>query len=243
MNANEKAAGYCPVCDCATTYSARQDWLREGLVCAPCPKGRGSVPRERALAHVVRKVRPNWRELVIHECSPARRGVSLMFQQEAPRYVASQFWPDRPLGMKYGDLWNINLEAQTIADAAIDMFVSLDVLEHVFDPASAFREIYRTLRPGGVSICTFPIYKHQVAAIDKRAELREGKVVHLAEPEYHGNPLSGAQDSLVTFRYGYNIHAQISEWTEFDVSITRFASRRAGILGEMTEVIVCEKPG
>jgi SAM-dependent methyltransferase len=242
MQMNETVAGHCPVCDCATTFVVRNEWLREGLVCASCPKRRGSVARERAVAYVLRRIRPNWRELVIHESSPANRGVSLMLRQEARRYLPSQFWPERPVGQRYGDFWNINLEDQNIADQAVDIFVSLDVLEHVFDPAQAFREIHRTLKPGGVSICTFPIEKSQVAAFDMRAELRDGHVVHLAEPEYHGNPLKPAEGSLVTIRYGYEIHAQIAEWADFDVSIARFANKRAGILGEYTEVVVCEKP-
>lgn len=242
MERLEELPGLCPICECPTTFKATGPWLRETLLCDPCPKQMGrSVPRERALALVLKTLRPNWRDLAIHESSPARRGASEMLRRECRQYVASQYLPDQPRGQMIGGWRNEDLEAQSFPDAAFDVVVSLDVMEHVFDPARAFREIYRTLKPGGLKICTFPLYKHQADALDKRAEVRAGQVVHLAEPEYHGNPVS-ARGSLVTYHYGYDIHAQIAAWAPFDVSVVRLANRTAGILGEMTEVIVCEKP-
>ncbi|MEI6070418.1 MAG: methyltransferase domain-containing protein [Verrucomicrobiae bacterium] len=43
-----------------------------------------------------------------------------------------------------------------VADASYDVLIACDVLEHVPDDAAAFREIHRTLKPGGVAILTVP---------------------------------------------------------------------------------------
>ena len=46
--------------------------IRTEVLCANC----GSLPRERALMYVIENFCPNWRELTIHESSPAPRGAS-----------------------------------------------------------------------------------------------------------------------------------------------------------------------
>jgi len=41
---------------------------------------------------------PNWRDLRIHESSPAERGVSLKVRNECPNYLETQYRPDVPEG-------------------------------------------------------------------------------------------------------------------------------------------------
>ena len=232
--------GHCPICETKATYQARGPWLRGSLICQSCPGG--SVPRERAVALTLNRTRVNWRELAIHKSSPADRGISRKMRQEAPRYIASHYFADAPLGETVRGFRNENLEAQTFADHSLDIVITIDVFEHLFDPAAAFREIYRTLRPGGVCISTFPMNKGQVEAARWRARrLADGGIEHIAKPEYHGNPID-KDGSLVTVDYGYDVHTLIAEWTQFDVQLSRFADRSAGILGEFTDLIVCEKP-
>jgi SAM-dependent methyltransferase len=43
-------------------------------------------------------------------------------------------------------------------DAAFDIVLSHDVLEHVEDPRISVTEIFRVLRPGGLSVNVFPVY-------------------------------------------------------------------------------------
>jgi hypothetical protein len=104
--------------------------------------------------------------------------------------------------------------------------------------------MYRTLKPGGAYVHTFPIVSSQVVAIIDRAEIGEdGNVRHLVSPpEYHGNPVDSS-GALVTKSYGYDIGKQIAEWSNFDVEIIRYCDRSHGLLGDFTEVIVCRKPG
>jgi SAM-dependent methyltransferase len=232
--------GYCPICEHAARFVAKDKWLRGALVCSTCENG--SVPRERALAYVLNRVAPDWRGLHVHESSPATRGISAKIRRECEGYVGSHFFPDHPLGAIVQGYRNEDLQAQTFADNQFDIVITLDVFEHVFEPGKVIREIHRTLKSGGLYICTFPIRKHQVDSHIPRARMKpDGAVEHLVEkPEYHGNPIN-SEGVLVTFDYGYTIHQMISSWADFDVEISRFSKQDMGILGEYTEVIACTK--
>jgi len=219
-------------------YTANSKWYRGSLRCRHCD----SVPRERATAFVIAREIPDWRLKSIHESSSANRGVSLKLQRECPGYIGTQFFRAERLGASVRGWRNENLETQTFDDEVFDLVVSLDVTEHVFHPDLVFREIYRTLKPKGLYISTFPIVKRQIEAAVPRAKIScAGDVIHLvAEPQFHGNPVD-SKGSLVTFDYGYDIHEAIAGWAPFGVEICRFHDREIGVLGEFTEVIICRK--
>ena len=233
--------GHCPVCGQDTVFEAADSWFRDQLSCKKCPSG--SVPRERALALILNEQHPDWRELSIHESSPSPRGISAVMQRQCSNYIASQYFPGRPFGSMIRGVRNENLEAQTFADKFFDIVVSLDVMEHVYFPDKVFSEVHRTLRPGGIYLCTFPVRKNQVVGWQRRFLLNEdGSRTDIKEPEIHGNPVSN-EGSIVTIDYGYDLHQAIAEWAPFDVRVYRFADRRHGILGEYTEVVMCKKFG
>jgi SAM-dependent methyltransferase len=224
-------AGVCPICAADVRFRARNGWFRDALRCSGC----NSIPRERALALVLERRFPDWRRLAIHESSPAERGISKKLARECGAYVASQFFPGAPPGATVRGFRNENLEAMTFGDAAFDLTVTLDVMEHVNQPDEVLREVARTLKPGGAYLFTVPTYKEKVAS-ERRAFYRpDGGIDHLAEAEYHGNPVSDA-GSLVTFHYGYDFASLISAWSGLDVEVARFHDHRHGVIGEFTEV-------
>lgn len=232
--------GYCPICEKSATFISKHPWLRGALMCQSCQNG--SVPRERALALILNRKRPNWRELAIHESSPSNRGVSIKLRQECENYIGSHYVPESPFGEIAKGLRNESLEEQTFADGSFDIVVTLDVFEHVYEPGKMIKEIYRTLKPGGLYISTFPIRKYQVESHKPRVRRgADGSLIHLEPPEIHGNPTSD-EGALVTFDYGYDVHLMLGYWVPFVVEITRFLNKPMGILGEYTEVICCEKP-
>jgi SAM-dependent methyltransferase len=232
--------GFCPICEKNTVFRAKKgSWLRATLNCLTCEGG--SVPRERALAYVLGREYPNWRELHIHECSPGNRGLSVKLKDQCKHYIPTHFFPDEKLGSEVNGWRNENLESTTFGDGQFDIFISQDVLEHVYNPGKCFADIHRTLKQGGAFISTFPIRKNQIDSHLPRIKInQDGSILHLKEPEYHGNPISN-DDALVTFDYGYAIHQMIPLWAAFDVEISRFYDKRQGILGEYTEVIICKK--
>lgn len=232
----EQLLGYCPICDRTTSFSVLGTWYRDQLVCTTCPNG--SIPRERAAATALKQYAPKWKSARVLECSPVDRGISSVLSRRAKRYTAINFFPDKPLSSVVHGIRNENLESLNFADGAFDIFVALDVLEHVPDPAKAIREIRRVLGSRGIAVLTFPIRKGQVDAVIKRAEVNpDGTVSHLAEPEYHGNPFD-PNGSLVYTDFGYDVHQWISELVDEPVHVTRYSDAYTGILGEFTDVTI-----
>jgi SAM-dependent methyltransferase len=230
--------GFCPICRSNVQFKAERAWYRDFLTCPSCPGG-FSVPRDRALALVLSELAPDWRNRAIHESSPGSHGISALMARDCLFYVASQFFPGHNKGDVVNGVRHENLEDLSFGDRRFDITVTLDVMEHVYQPDRVFKEVHRTLRPGGYYLCTFPVRKWQVNAWERRFETRpDGSRVDFKPPEIHGNPVS-PDGSIVTVDWGYDLHQQIAEWAPFDVRVYRFSDRLHGILGEYTEVIAC----
>ena len=149
-----KNQGYCYTCDSQVTFSAQGQWLRDEYICTKCH----SIPRERALMHCIEKFYPRWKELAIHESSPAGRGASARLRQYCSNYIGTQYFADFALGAVHPSGWrNEDLEQQSFAEQSFDLVITQDVMEHVFQPNQAFSEIARTLKPGGAHIFTVPL--------------------------------------------------------------------------------------
>lgn len=108
-----------------------------------------------------------------------------------PGYTVSSFHPALPMGSSLGpNHININLEKIDIPDAAFDIVLTSDVMEHVRDVDAAHREIARVLRPGGEYIFTIPYdpecITHHVLVDTSGPEDR-----FLVPPQYHGDPITG----------------------------------------------------
>jgi hypothetical protein len=231
-----QTAGHCPTCDNDVVFTASSHWFRDDFVCGHC----ASVPRERALMVVIDSFFPNWRNAVVHESSPGHRGASLRLSKECKQYIPSQFFSDQPPGAFVGDMRCEDLESLSFSDESIDLHITQDVLEHIFHPSRAFREIARTLKPGGMHICTVPIVnKHKPSS--PRALIENGKVVHLQPEEYHGNPVGDGR-SLVTVDWGYDICRHIFESSGLFTQTVHIDDMSKGIRAEYIEVLVTVKP-
>lgn len=233
--------GHCPICDRATRFASMSRDFRDQLVCADCPR-QSSVPRERALMLALERHAPDWRNLRIHESSPAERGVSAVLKDQCRGYVPTQFLPGVARGSMVDGVRCEDLEAQTFADESFDIVLTQDVLEHLFAPDAAMRETARTLAPGGIAILTTPTVSVFAESYPVAIREADGSVRHYIEPEYHGNPVD-PNGSLVTWHFGYDLADRIGAWSGLDVVVERSVDRTHGVLGPMTEVYVCRKPG
>ncbi len=232
-----KATGVCPVCEQATEFKSENPWLRDYFICVKC----GSIPRERALAAVLSELRPNWRDLEIHESSPSSR-VSARLARECGTYTATQYDLSTPFGTMSpdGGYRSEDLEAQTFADASFDLVITQDVFEHIFHPDRAAREIARTLRPGGLHIFTVPLVRKAQASGRRATISPDGAITHLLPAEYHQNPID-ASGSLVTVDWGYDIAGHILNWSGMVTTIYSIDDLSRGIRAEFNEVLVSSK--
>ena len=230
-------AGHCPCCPGPSTFQSAYSWLRDHYVCTKC----GSIPRERALLWCLDHFFPDWPTRRIHESSPVMRGASVRLARECPQYLPSQFFPGIAAGSVHQGVRCENFEKLTFADASIDLHVSQDVMEHVFDPAAAFREIARTLKPGGAHVFTTPLVeKHNPSQVCATLDAG-GAIIHHREPEYHGNPVS-ADGALVTRHWGYDITDFIAASSGLHTTLVYLDVPDQGIRAEYIEVLITRKP-
>ena len=233
----------CPICNERREFSSQQDYwgCRDELRAPGCPMG-PCIVRERAVADVIFNLygRAGVPALDIHEAAPSPRGISQWLRQNCRRLTRTGYFDKSKFGAMVGDLRNEDLEHQTFADESFDLVVHLDVMEHMFAPLQALREIARTLRPGGRCIFTAPTYPDRFESRQVAFRGASGITI-VGEPEYHGNPQNG-DGSLVTWRYGYDLPLLIARETVFDVEVVRSYARHKAVLGHMTEVYIALKP-
>ncbi|PKQ46748.1 class I SAM-dependent methyltransferase [Confluentibacter flavum] len=231
-----KQKGFCPCCEKDTTFIARNSWLRDHFKCSNC----GCIPRERALMLTIKNKYPNWKALTIHESSPGTRGHSVTLRTHVKNYIETQFFVDKHLGDFVNGIRNEDLEAQTFPDESFDLVITSDVMEHIYEPEKAFKEIHRTLKPGGAHIFSVPIINKHKPTQRWAKKGVNGDPEFLFEPEWHGNPIDD-KGSPVTFHWGYDIKDYIEKYTGADCGIIYIDDLNYGIRAEYIEIIVAKK--
>ena len=227
-------SGWCPVCSCKTTFVEYGTWLRDNYLCIKCH----SIPRNRALIHTLTSYFPEYRSLKIHESSPSG-AASAKIASDCPGYVPTQLFTEIPPGSYQSGVRCQNLECMTFPDDSFDLIITQDVFEHVMHPDRAFADIARTLKPGGAHIFTVPLYPRKQTMI--RAIESEGTIKHLAEPQYHGNPVD-EKGSLVIREWGEDIVDYIRQSCGMTTSVYKLQDRKLGIDGEFLEIFISRKP-
>jgi hypothetical protein len=228
--------GYCPCCDKEVIFQAYNNWLRDNFICPKC----FSIPRERALMLIIEKYFPGWRDLDIHESSPYNRGASEKLKNECKKYISSQYYPDQPFGAIINGDRNEDLEYQTFPDSVFDIFVTQDVMEHVYNPARAFSEIGRTLKDGGAHIFTVPMVNKHAKTEVWAVKGEDGNPIFTQKAEYHGNPVD-PKGSPVTMHWGFDIVDFINSKSKLKTTIEHIDDLHYGIRAEYIEVLVSQK--
>jgi len=126
----------------------------------------------------------------------------------------------------------------TFKNESFDLFITQDVLEHVLNPKTAFREIARTLKPGGAHIFTIPWYAPKRTLT--RASFSGQEIIYHEPKEYHGNPIDDG-GALVVTEWGSDLGAFIFENGGLHTTAFLTLDRTRGLDGEFLEVFVSRK--
>jgi SAM-dependent methyltransferase len=170
----------------------------------------------------------------MYESSPCGAS-SRKLQKECEHYVPSQFYSDVQLGACKRGFRCENLEKMTFADGSFDLVITQDVFEHVLNPAPAFREIARVLKPGGAHIFTVPLYKGKKTVV--RAIGKGNEIQYFQEPMYHGNPVD-KKGSLVVTDWGDDMFDFIKANSGMVTEIFSFRDASFGLEAEFLDVFV-----
>lgn len=142
---------------------------------------------------------------------------ALMLRGRYPRFLGSEFTESETIREKLFPILCESLLELTFHDSAFDIVIVNDIFEHVPDTDKCLEEIARVTAPGGKLITTFPFNIGADESVVK-AKLTDSGIEHLAEPEYHGNPVD-PQGSLVFEIPGWDIlgRAQAAGWRKVEI--------------------------
>lgn len=126
-----------------------------------------------------------------------------------------------PLGSRNAEgLRNEDATQLTFADYSFDVALSFEVLEHIPDYRKALHETRRVLRQGGRFYFTAPFVPSWQETI-VRAKIESGEIVHILEPEYHGDPVR-AEGILCFQHFGWDIVDSLAEAGFSDIQALAF---------------------
>jgi hypothetical protein len=225
----------CQACDQAVGLLADQRHGDEGRVNfrerLECPRCRLNT-RQRFMAHLVRSA--------LAERGEAAPRIYL-HEQVTPFFAwARAALPGEVVGSEYlghdvaggtvvDGVRHEDALALSFDDASVDVIISQDVLEHVPEIDPAIAEAARALRPGGRFFLSVPFHDGSDETV-QRATVRDGEVVLLEAPQYHGNPVS-AEGSLVFYDHGWDLLDRLRAHGFADAYVAGYWSGLYGYLG------------
>jgi SAM-dependent methyltransferase len=174
----------------------------------------------------------------IHESSPSG-AASAKLKKECSDYTPTYFYPDIEPGHFHNGFRSENLEYMTFADDSFDLVITQDVLEHVLNPDKAFKEIVRTLKPGGAHVFTIPLHSGNKTVV--RAVEQNGQVKYLENKVFHGNPID-EKGALVATDWGDDLPDYIEETTGLSTETYSFNDPHFGLKAWALDVFITRKP-
>jgi len=94
--------------------------------------------------------------------------------------------------------------------------------------------------PGGAHVFTVPWYYWKPTLV-RAVRQPDGTVRHLAEPDYHGNPID-AKGSLVVTEWGVDLADFVYHCSGLTTTAVHLHDRRQGIEGKFIEVFISRTP-
>lgn len=227
--------GLCPICGPTAFYLRPPGYHRDDYICVRCR----SIPRQRHFVEVLSAEAPNWRQLTIFESSPG--GVSSdLIERQCSGYIPTQWFEGVASGEYVGRFRREDLQALSFDEESVDLVLTQDVFEHVYEPEAGWQEIARVLRPGGLHIWTVPMPVRGVS-VARAVPDGSGGVSEVLPAEYHGDPITDG--SLVINDWGDDLPQRVEDACGLRTDRITAGSKLHGITGSMFDVLVTRKPG
>jgi SAM-dependent methyltransferase len=192
----------CPLCGGGVLLRLAHSAI--GVRCLRC----GASAITLSMVAVLKSERRGFRTERVHELS-SRGPLFDYLRRQVAALTCSEYFEDVAPGERRGGVQCQDVQRLTFADASFDLVTSTEVFEHVPDDRKGFAEIRRVLRPGGAFIFTVPLTGE--ARTVERARLVDGRLQHLAPPEYHDDRIRGRASVLVFRDYGRDITERLRE--------------------------------
>ncbi len=255
--------GFCLVCNALSTFvldyraggapDTGPNW-REDLICRRCHMSNRQRLRQPAL-YLMEETTPLYRwfrrhfgqvsgsEYIHAACEPGQR---LLPWQLNPGINRAQ--PLRSLyhfakltlrALLLGGLHHEDVTRLSFPADSFDAIVSGDVFEHVPEPAKAFEECARVLKPDGVLLATLPVNWLRDDSVTRARLGIDGALSLATTPVYHGNPLSD-EGSLVFTDFGWDVLSSMARAGLRNVSMALYRAPECGHPGPGIAVIRAE---
>jgi SAM-dependent methyltransferase len=156
-------------------------------------------------------------------------------------FYSEYFGPQYQSGELVGSIRHEDLCALSYPENSFDIVLTSDVLEHVYDPYLALKNIYNVLKVGGVHIFTVPF--HQTEYVDEVVAIPDEhhRPQFLGEPIYHLDPIHPEGAPVFTI---FSLELLIKLWyIGFRTQMWLLYAPMYGILGSNALVFVSEKVG
>ena len=227
--------GHCYTCDQDVFYQVDRprdgspvNW-RETLKCPKCRM----INRWRGCIHLFEEACKPGQQSRIY-ITEALSPVADFLRSRYPALASSEYIegsaPGEVVKVHGRTVRNEDVTRLSFDDRSFDSILSFDVLEHVPDYRKALAEFYRVLDKGGQLILTAPFTFRQEGVT--RAQLdADGKVHHLTEPCYHGDPMSD-EGVLAYYDFGMDLLDELREIGFADNSLAVWKAHEWGYAAE-----------
>lgn len=236
LNRNDKI--FCTVCNSKENFSYNTSSLRETLLCNKCKLNTrmrliftlfkqelGARDKEHLVVYCMEAVTPFAQALKTYVKNCKIDCLDLYFSE----YLGPEFLPGEVTreGIMHQDVCNLSF-----SDNTIDIIISQDVMEHVYNYKKGFQEIYRVLKPEGICLMTIPFHCNKEKT-KERVQIIDGKLKYLEEPEYHFSPQG---KSLVFTDFGWDLLNFLRD-IGFNVTLEYYLEPRFGFVQEPCSLV------
>lgn len=158
--------------------------------------------------------------------------LALILRGRYPFFYGGEYLPSEPAKKAHFPVPHLDLHDIDLPDDSFDLFISGDVFEHLPHLEQALREIYRTLKPGGVLVSSFPFVPQRQTTLTRATLSENGEIVHHEPPEFHGNPVDPQGGSLVFQLPGWDLLDMLKSIGFADPYFTMLASSHYGVASD-----------